>query len=244
MDGMMSGFTARLIMTPAAELTCADAPEEAEAAMASGGFEVVPVRHGEGLGAYWRRGADGRPGRHEIELRDVVSDGCAITRLVELLATRTYVFVLGSDRTVGYIHFSDLNRSAAKVPFFILFEALERGVVGAIGPRLNSETLRAALGGRASDIEKKHLKQQRKGSDHSLVNAMYFPEMLEVARHFGVASMEPAGASVLAHFRNRVAHADRELVGSHADVSRLAGCAQLLRSAIAQVRTLNLTASQ
>jgi hypothetical protein len=237
MDELIRMLTAKIIMTPTADLTCAGRFTDARDAMVVGGFEIVPAKQGDLITAYWHTTPAGSISKRKVDFPRVVSDGCDIPALVPVLAERRYVFVVGGDRVVGYIHFSDLNRPQVKVPFFVLFEALERLLVERLRACLTPESLRVALPRRAKRLLEQYAERQAAGADHSLATVLSFTEVLRAARSLGQLVIEDDGIELLSTFRNLVAHAGKDLVRDHEDVKRLAACQTLVRQLLGTAAT-------
>ncbi len=49
--------------------------------------------------------------------------------------------MLVRNRIAGYVHYSDLNNDAVKLPFFILFENVEHHLVERLRPLINEDNL-------------------------------------------------------------------------------------------------------
>ncbi len=242
MDDVIRMLTARLLMTPTAKLTCAATFLDARNAMTTGGFEIVPKLEAGRVTAYWHTTPAGNVSEKKVALPHVVSDGCDIPSLIAVLAERRYVFVVGGDRVVGYVHFSDLNRPQVKVPLFVLFEELERVLVELLEPSLTVASLRAALPRQAARLLKLHTERHDAGADHSLASTLSFTEVLRAAQFFRHVVLEDPEIKLLGDFRNLVAHAGRSLVRHHDDVKDLAACQALLRQLLARPATTHAPA--
>lgn len=86
-------------------------------------FDIILLPATGIVTAYVRRD---KPEVLTIGSADLMSDGTSLLELPQLLTKRDCFFVLSSNTIAGFVHFSDLNKSLMKIPFFVLFEAVER----------------------------------------------------------------------------------------------------------------------
>src|ERR1700738_2740624 len=119
-------FTARDIMTEIGDLVCAHGEAEARKILNDHSeFDVIPIYKAT-LTSFLERGSKrARP----ITIKDLVSETISMLDIVDVLADRKFCFVLGNRSICGMIHFSDLNNHVVKIPFFVLFEALEQQLI-------------------------------------------------------------------------------------------------------------------
>lgn len=133
-------FSARDFMTGKDDLNCANSDDMARIQLEEHpDFDVIPVldKNGE-IGSYFERERNkGRP----FCRGDIVSDSTSILSLVSILQSRKFCFILGEDKVVGYVHFSDLNKGIVKLPYFLIFEDLERRLVERIGRQIQEGLL-------------------------------------------------------------------------------------------------------
>lgn len=136
-------FTVRDIMVAVDGMTRANTPEEAGRLLAEHpDYDHIPLpAHGE-VGGYVRRG-DLR--FQPVRPVDLISDGTSLLDVPDLMVRRDFVFVLSSNRIRGFLHFSDLNNELVKLPFFVLFETIERMLTPQLEDRLTDDALEQVL---------------------------------------------------------------------------------------------------
>ncbi len=128
-------FSARDLMTPVNQLKRADTIDQAEQLFNE--YDVVPYpRSGEINGFFERRNSDITP----IETSLLLSEGTSVFQFLELLNQSKFYFVISGNRIIGYIHFSDFNRSITKIPFFAILQTFEKGLWGRIQDRIPEST--------------------------------------------------------------------------------------------------------
>ncbi len=147
----------------------------------------------------------------------------SVLELPELMRQKEYYFVLSESLVAGYIHFSDLNNSLVKLPYFILLEAIERHVWQAISSRLNEEDFPKVLSDdiRVQQLKQMHAKAAEEKTDMGWEGMLPFSEMLTFAVYYGVSRLTKNNIQLLSEVRNRVAHTDRPLVQTHSDMHKL-----------------------
>lgn len=114
-------MTVDFLMTTAPMLARASSAEEALALHRE--FDVVPHPKNGKISGYFLKGA---PAIHQLSTNVIISGDTAILDLPGLFARQPFFFVLRGSRIEGYIHYSDLNKPPARVPFFALLELAER----------------------------------------------------------------------------------------------------------------------
>ena len=224
-------FTARDIMVPMEDLTCArDQAFALRLLEENPDFDVIPVERKGELYAYLERGSESLKC---IRLRDIVSDGTAILDLVDVLGKQKFCFVLATNIIAGYLHFSDLNKPIVKLPFFVILEALERWLVEKLSPLVNESNLQTLLDPqRVEAIREKMRYMSEKRANLGWVIKLYFPEILKFAVNLGVVKLKQQQIDLLSNVRNRICHADKMLVEEHKDVRRLADTKRICLSVL------------
>lgn len=230
-------FVVRDIMVPAADLLCAeDSADATDLLAANPDFDVIPIRNGGVLTAFLSRGATTPTA---IGVHDLVSESTSILDTVDLLVRRPCLFVLVKSQVLGYVHFSDLNRSIVKLPFFVLLEAVERHLCDGLRSQINLPLLRATLSpSRLSGVQSKLERLQRSSSNLHLVSLLYFSELLSCATRLKAIRPTPVEQEALSQIRNLVAHSSSgQLVEAHGQVARLSSardlCYSILGSSVA-----------
>ena len=66
----------------------------------------------------------------KIDSALLISDSTSIVNLPRLFSqTNQFFFVIEGQTIVGLVHVSDLNAPICKIPYFIIFEALEQAII-------------------------------------------------------------------------------------------------------------------
>ena len=152
----------------------------------------------------------------------MVSDSTPLLSLPQLLSTRKFYFVLSQDTITGYVHYSDLNRTVAKLPFFALFQDIEARLWDHINSVTQSNDLEAALNrDRAKNLLKKRRSRERAGTDIGWTGLFFFGDILTLAKHHGLIVLTEIEHRTLVTKRNAVVHPDRPLVAHHRAVKQL-----------------------
>jgi hypothetical protein len=127
-------FTAQDLMTSAGQLKRGDSLEHAMQLFHE--YDVVPYpKAGEIKGFFKREDSGMTP----IETGLLLSDGTSVFKILMLLNQNRFYFVISANTIVGYIHFSDLNRPITKIPFFVLFQSIERELWERIQNRISEK---------------------------------------------------------------------------------------------------------
>ena len=212
-----SAITVVDIMTPVAELQRANTGADAQPWFST--FDVVPYPASEEIHGYFQKG---RRQYHALTQSDMVSDSTSLLSLPQLLSTRKFYFVLSQDTITGYVHYSDLNRTVAKLPFFALFQDLEARLWDHINSVTQSHDVEAVFKrDRAKNLLNKRHTRERADTDIGWTGLFSFADILTLAKHHGLIVLTETEHSTLVSKRNAVAHPDRPLVAHYLAVKQL-----------------------
>lgn len=208
-----TAFTVRDIMIPAERLTRARDYDSARAVLEDPEcrYDVIPLPEVGPMTQYVTRTCV-RPKRIEVPL--LVSDGTSILDLLDTLSDRQqFSFVLSRNCICGYVHYSDLNDSLVKVPFFVLLEAVERSLWRTIAPQRNDSVLEGILDPqRWTAVKKRLVRERMKNVDRGFEGILSFDEIIGAGQHLGSVKLTDTERQAIAAVRNRVDHNDRPLV--------------------------------
>jgi hypothetical protein len=219
---LITSFVASDIMIPKDQILSAENEVKAlQLLNQNPQYDVIPLNSNGHLVGFLERG---NAKSKRIQIEDAVSAGTPILDIVGSFCDRQHLFVLGQCEIIGLIHFSDLNDSVVKLPYFLLLEGLERKITDSIRPSVNEHALSRIITDpkRLREIMGKNSELQNKKADRDLVSLLYFREILESACYFDKLQLETSRIEDLSCIRNRVAHAAAdELIESQQDVRRL-----------------------
>jgi len=210
-------FSARDLMTPVNQLKRADTVGQAEKLFNE--YDVVPYpRMGEINGFFKRRNSDITP----IKTGLLLSEGTSVFQLLELLNQNKFYFVISGNRIIGYIHFSDFNRSITKIPFFALLQTVEKVIWGKIQDRISEEALLKMFADReVKSFIRKRDSNRKQNVDIGWTGVFTFPFILKLARFYGQIDLPDDEIKLLKETRNKVAHSDRVILSSYNDVQKV-----------------------
>jgi hypothetical protein len=227
-------FTVRDIMVPKGRLVCA--PAEADAPGISElnlDYNVIPIQDNGALKAFYER--DTKASR-PITVQDLVGSDTSFMDLVEILSGREFCFALVGNEIGGYVHFSDLNNLLVKLAFYVIFEAFERHLLGAIHP-VTEQEIQQYLGlHRLNRIMNEVQRAQADRANLSLENFLFLPEIIRIAVAKGKLSLDEERVQIIRRFRNRVSHAGSSLIQKHADVNALIEAKKICLAALGNRR--------
>jgi hypothetical protein len=174
-------FTVREIMVETDKLVRASTPSEAQHLLAQHPeFDVIPLPATGQVTEYLCRN-DEKP--REVTSSHLISDGTSLLDIPRLMERQVFYFILSSNTIAGFVHFSDLNKSLVKLPFFVLFEAIERRLWSLIHERLNEEDLRMVLGApRLKGLNQRKMNAREEDVDVGWSGLLSFREILNLAR--------------------------------------------------------------
>ena len=212
-----SAITVADVMTPTAELQRAATDTEARRWFSK--FDVVPYPASGEIRGYFEKG--GRQYR-ALTQSDVVSDSTSLLSLPQLLSRRKFFFVLSRDAITGYVHYSDLNRTIAKLPYFALFEDLEARLWDPINSATQSRDVEAVFPPpRAKRLLRERRKREKADTDIGWTGLLSFADILALSEHHGLIALTATEHRTLVGKRNAVAHPDHPLVAHYLDVKQL-----------------------
>lgn len=223
-----SAITVADVITPAVELQRAATGTDARLWFSK--FDVVPYPASGEIRGYFQKG---RRQYRALTQSDVVSDSTSLLSLPQLLSRRKFFFVLSQDAITGYVHYSDLNRTVAKLPFFALFEDLEARLWGHINSATQSRDVEAVFTkSRAKKLLHERRKRERADTDIGWTGLLSFADILALAEHHGLIVLTATEHRTLVSKRNAVVHPDRPLVAHYLEVKQLLNvrdlCARLV----------------
>ena len=221
-------FTVRDIMVELPQLIRANDHQEARQLLSNHPeFDIIPLPSSGPVTGYFHRAGSME---ERIRLSDLISDGTSIIDLPDLLSKRDFFFVLSLNVVCGFVHFSDLNKELVKLPFFVLFEAVERHLWPAVTARLTESDLGKVLDKQRVELLKQRMNRAKeKKVDLGWAGMLSFNEILRFSMYYGVIQLSHIELEVLASVRNRIAHSDRLLVDEHKDTQRLVQSRELCR---------------
>ena len=212
-------FTVRDIMISKEHLVSAPAKAEAPAVSERyPDYNIIPILDGGILAEFYER--DKKASR-PITVQDLVGSDTSILGLVDILRDREFCFALVGNEIGGYVHFSDLNNPIVKLTFYVIFEAFERHLLGAIHP-VTEQEIQQYLGlHRLNRIMNEVQRAQADRANLSLENFLFLPEIVRIAVAKGKLSLDEERVQIIRRSRNRVSHAGSSLIQNHADVNAL-----------------------
>lgn len=207
-------FTVRDVMVEAVDLVRAQNQSEAQEILQHHtGFDVIPISVNGSIEAYYCRDSSRVK---QIRSDDLVSDGTSLLDLPSLLIRRKFFFVLSTNAVCGYIHFADLNKGQMKLPFFVLFEAVERRLWSFITNKPIDIDLRSVLDTeRSQALEKRMQRARKKDVDAGWDGLLSFNEIIRFCVYYGILDLEHEERDLLSSIRNRIVHSDKLLVNEH-----------------------------
>jgi hypothetical protein len=228
-------FFVKDIMVNSADLIRASDRAEATHLLSSyPEYDIIPVPSKGPITSYYRRN---ETNVHFIRNKDLISDGTSLRDLPKLLVNREFFFVLSSNMISGYIHFSDLNNGLMKLPFFLLFEAVERNLWPSVEEKLTEADLPAVLDDRRiKDLSQRVNRGKKQHVDLGWTGLLSFDEILRFSVHYDIVRFSTIDRELLANIRNRVVHSDRLLVGQHKDTRKLVQSRDLCLEFLTQKR--------
>ncbi len=222
-----TAFTVRDVMTRYEDLILVNSGREAQQFFEEqDDYDYTAASSSGQITDYFRRY---EPSAKPILTRDLISDGTSLLTLIDLLSERDFFFVLSKNEICGFVHFSDLNNELVKLPLYVLTQAVERHLWFAMGDRITESDLKEALSEeRFERIQQELEHARRERVDRGWEGLLYFNDILNLSKQYGLARMSSKDCSQLTTTRNKVAHNDgRLLVEKHKDVSKLARVREL-----------------
>ncbi|CAN5263784.1 hypothetical protein BH10ACI1_BH10ACI1_25880 [soil metagenome] len=160
--------------------------------------------------------------KHNIETGFIVSEGTSLFDLPQLFCENYFYFVISANKIVGYVHYSDLNKPLVKIPFFAMFQAVERKLWDKIQNKISEDAIRTLFPNDTDNFLKQKKKAEKNNVDVGWVGIFSFPYILRLARHYGFTDLSDEEIKQLKEIRNKVAHSDHYLIKDTNDVKTLA----------------------
>jgi hypothetical protein len=178
------------------------------------------------------------PGLQPIEAGIIISDSTPIVDLPILLSITTQLLlVIAGRQIVGLVTVSDLNSPLCKIPYFALFECLERALSLRLPPQCDRVILAETFSAHTVGQIERRIKFMR---DENVLPtefaAMDFRQLLTYSTRVKLAVLNSTDLSDIVDVRNRTAHGVRHLVSDIAnDLKRLVKTQKLATELIRQL---------
>jgi hypothetical protein len=222
---LTNAFSVREIMTNANALRRADTLEDARHLFKA--YDVVPYPRQREIEGFFRSDSDDV---FPIEIENLISGGTPLLEVPELVSQRRFYFVMSTHTIDGYVHYSDLNKTIAKIPFFAMFQSVERQLWDRFSHRITDDDVRELFRGEAEGFITKQKQNVARNVDLEWTGVFSFPRILRMARFYGLIHLTNDEIELLRVTRNKVAHSDHNLVDTFGDVVELAKSADLFWS--------------
>jgi hypothetical protein len=212
-----TAFKVSDIMTRTKDLRRADSLDDARKLFHE--YDVVPFpRTGDIKGFFQQDNAI----TNDLKPNHLVSDATDLLELPHLLAAHRFFFVIAGNRVVGYVHYSDLNKHVVVIPLFGLFRTVERLLWDRIRTRIEEADLLKVFSEREiKGFLRKKRRLTKDNVDLGWSGVFSFPGILKLARRYGAIHHRDDEIEILRKFRNKIAHADGDLVENYHDVELL-----------------------
>lgn len=221
------------------EASPADLERDLHRELSARSFNQAPVRDGEHLLGHVRIEDLDPVGKRrvekavvDIEPHGMVTANAPIGKVLSLLPSERMLFVIDTNELTGFIVEADLNRQPVRTYFYFLLAHLETNLSELV--RLHHaecplgvfDTLRPT---RASKAHERYDRQKRNDVEVDPVGALMFADLLCVVgrtktlrQSLGYSGKKWEDATgPLEELRNRVMHANRDLLGRNMTLSRL-----------------------
>lgn len=214
---LIGQLTIEQVMVPTRDLCRADTKEQADLMHAD--FDVVPYpKRGEITGYFIRDFNELKP----IETKVLLSHGTPIINLPQIFLSRPFSFIIATNRISGYIHYSDLNKPVARVPFFSAFQMAEGTIWERIQERISDDLLRTHLEKKRFDrLAGLKKKRKRGNADLGWQDVLSLPDIVRIGRRLHQARLTDEEVTLLEEYRNRTVHANKQLIKSEGDIRSL-----------------------
>ncbi|HCI13933.1 MAG TPA: hypothetical protein DFK12_08210 [Gallionellaceae bacterium] len=218
-------FSVRDIMTPTETMKRASSIEEASALFNE--YDVVPFPKTGKIKGFFQCNLD-EP--CDLKPDHLISDTTGLLNMPRLLAENSFRFVISADKISGYVHYSDLNKPAMKVPLFVLIQAKEKQLWNRVQKEITENVVSKVFSSRAKKLIQKRDKAKKGNVDIGWEGVFTLPDILRLANHFQTTNIPNDQIELLRSTRNDISHSDKNLIGKHRDISRLVEALNLCQS--------------
>ena len=218
-------FSAQDIMTPVQMLERTDRLEDAIPLFKE--YDVVPYPKTGRIEGFFRRKTDALI---DLRLDYLISDATSLLDMLQLFDKTPFYFIIAGNKVTGYVHYSDLNKPAMKIPLFVLFQILEKNLWDRIKDEITEDIVRNVYQDNAQRYVNKREKARKKNVDIGWTGIFTLPGILKLARHLQAVDLSDEQIELLRLTRNDVAHSDHNLINKEGDVSRVAAAVKLCQS--------------
>jgi hypothetical protein len=222
-------FSVEDIMTPVELLERVGSIEEARPLFSK--YDVVPYPKRGKIESFFKKYDEydlGKPS--DLKPDYLISDTTSLLNMPQLLNQAPFRFVISADKIAGYVHYSDLNKPAMKVPLFVLIQAMEKKLWNKFEKEITESIVRDVFPGNALRLIAKQDKAIKDNVDIGWVGIFTLPDILRLANHFGATDLSNDQIKSLQSTRNDVSHSDKNLIGKHRNVSKLVEVLKLCQS--------------
>jgi hypothetical protein len=129
------------------------------------------------------------------------------------------------------VHYSDLNKSIVKIPFFALFQTIETKLWNQVKLKIDDKLLSDLfLQKDVNSFIKRKKASEKDNIDLGWEEIFSFPYILRMSRHLGFNHLSDDEIKLLKETRNKVSHSDRNLVANYGEIPQIAKAYDLFMS--------------
>lgn len=219
-------YSVRDVMTPTTMLVRAD--DRARAELLLGDYDVIPYPEKGRIRGYFCREDKNLT---MIDASHLISDGTRLIDLPEMLSDAPFYFVISGNSISGYVHYSDLNKPAMRMPVFAHLQEMERRFWDKVQRQLTTDIVRSVFPDKLAAQFVRRKERARGGNvDVGWIGVFSLPNILALARHFEATTLSDEEIDLLRKVRNCLAHSDQNLIVRQDDVRNVAAVIRLCRS--------------
>lgn len=201
--------TVKDIMITENKIAFANTLEEAKIIAKENQYSIIPKISNNKIRKYY----DVRAKKlKDIEYGEIISSDTSILELIDLFQAHKYLFIIGKQKIIGMVHYSDLNNPIVKLILYLLIENIER----LIYQRLNCLTEKEILSYISESIKTKVLKRKDNLTKFDLENKWFgtfgFNELLKIAAKLEMIEIRSDIIGTMKIVRDKVAHTHRTLI--------------------------------
>jgi len=209
-------FSVEDIMTPVEVLERGGSIEEVRPLFST--YDVVPYPKRGNVEGFFQLGLDKLS---YLKPDNLISDTTSLLNMPQLLNQAPFRFVISADKIAGYVHYSDLNKPAMKVPIFVLIQAMEKKLWDKFEMKITERIVREVFPDSAPSFITKRDKAIKGNVDIGWTGVFTLPYILRLANHFKATYLSNDQIKSLRLTRNNVSHAGGYLISKQRDVSKL-----------------------
>ncbi|HEY5123829.1 MAG TPA: hypothetical protein VIK14_08860 [Ignavibacteria bacterium] len=203
-------FSVQDIMVKEKNIQCANKLTVAKEIAKKNNFSIIPRKNSRNIiKKYFDIQSEEEK---NISYEDIISSDTPINDLIELFKDKKCFFVLGSNKIIGLVHFTDLNNPIVKLFIYLLIERIEWSIYYKINKMEESDLLNKLRPSLAKKANERKKRDRTNDMDNKWFGVFKFKELIKIAVAMNLITIKPDIVGKMNDMRNKIAHTQKFII--------------------------------